>query len=268
MRTVSICLMLCASLASAEAPKLVVLDLSPGGGLDPTVAAALTDAVAAAAARGGQFSVTSSKEIQTLLGVERQKQLSGCSDGGACLAEIGSALGARFILSGSATLIGQSYQLSLQMQDSDKAQTIGRATRLAGDLDGLRALVPYAVAEATGTPAPQEPSRVLPLSLTAGGVVSATVGVFLLVQTASQVSVYQRELELGLTSPQVLKSLDFYQDEQRRLTTQRVVSFVLLGAGAALAATGLFLYPWRAGGLSGTAALVPTGQGAAFAGTF
>ena len=67
--------------ASAEQAKLAVMNLRPAGGIDPQLASAMTDAVASEAGKRGFFQVISSNEITTLLGVERQKTLLGCSDG-------------------------------------------------------------------------------------------------------------------------------------------------------------------------------------------
>src|SRR5207248_3217749 len=108
------------------------------------------------------FDVVSSKDFQTLLGMERQKAALGCgADSSSCLSELAGALGARFVLSGSLARLGDTYQLSLQTLDSTKAQPIGRSTRLAKDLATLRAQLGYTVAEATATPLPAPPSHLL-----------------------------------------------------------------------------------------------------------
>lgn len=105
--------------AAAEKPKIIVLDLSAGGGVAPDVVQALSETVATRLAARNFFEVVSSRDIATLVGLERQKQLMGCSEEAAsCLAELSGSLGARFVLSGSVTRLGDSYQLNLQTLDT------------------------------------------------------------------------------------------------------------------------------------------------------
>jgi TolB-like protein len=119
-----------ASAVETTKPKLVVLEVTPGGGIDPTIAAALGDAITLEIAKRGYFTPTSMKELQTMLGVERQKQLMGCSEAASqCMAELADAIGARFVLNGSLTRLGDAFQLALQVIDTTKAQPIGRSVR-------------------------------------------------------------------------------------------------------------------------------------------
>ncbi len=128
--------LLFSSLVWAEKPKLVVLDLTPGGGADPQVVAAFTEALTATISKAGYFDVASSRDVAQLLGVERQKQLLGCSDG-SCMAELSGAIGARFILSGSLVKLGDSWQLTMTTLDTERSQPVGRAVRIASQLTAL-----------------------------------------------------------------------------------------------------------------------------------
>src|SRR5947207_17625 len=81
-------------------PKLIVLRLSVAGGVEPELGGAITEAVTTEVSARGFFNVLSSKDVETLLGVERQKQMLGCADdASSCLSELAGALGARFVLS-------------------------------------------------------------------------------------------------------------------------------------------------------------------------
>ena len=134
-----------------ELPRLAVTDLIAQTATAEE-ALAITDAVVSALSNRKLFQVVSSRDLQTLLGAERQKQLLGVCDANpeACASDVGNAAVARFVLSGQLARVGSAYQLSLQMVDTQKSQTVARSTRLAGDLETLRTLVPYAAAEATG----------------------------------------------------------------------------------------------------------------------
>jgi TolB-like protein len=258
------------STAKLEKPKLVVLELSAAGGVEAQVASAVTEAVTAEVAGRGFFDVVSAKDIQTLLGVERQRQMLGCSDEGAtCLTELAGAMGARFVLSGSLARLGDTFQLTLQTLDSAKAQPIGRATRLAKDLSALREGLPFAVAEATATPLPPPPSRILPYSVMGAGALTFVAGGLLMFDAVSRERAINRELENGEQNPGALKPLSSYQDEARGLVTQKGISIAALLVGAGAMGLGLYLNPKAASGGSAVAFTVgPTTQGLFAGGTF
>ncbi|MEW5740885.1 MAG: hypothetical protein AB1938_18340 [Myxococcota bacterium] len=253
--------------AQAERPKLAVLELSAGVGLDASVTGPFTDALAAEVQARGFFDVISSRDIQTLLGVERQRQLLGCGeDSKSCMAELSGALGARFVLSGSLAKLGDAYQLTLSTLDSQKAQPIGRATRIAKDLDGLRAALPSAVAEATATPLPPPPSRALPITLIATGSAAALFGVVWGALTLTQQAQLSGTLDAGANQPGVLATRASYEQQVAALTTQKWVALASLLAGAALITTGVLLMPADDG--RARLALVPTGTGLAVVGSW
>jgi TolB-like protein len=227
---------------SSEKPKLLVLALEPAGGVAPDVASALTETVTTEVATRGLFDVLSTKDVQTLLGVERQKQMMGCSEEArSCLTELAGALGARFVLSGSVTKLGEAYQLNLQTLDTQRAQPIGRVTRISNDLALLRGEMPYAVAEATATPLPPPPSKLLPYSMMVGGGLVFIAGGVLTLQAVSREAAVNRELENGEQNPAALRPLASYVKERNELAAQKTWGFVGLGVGAALAGAGLYL---------------------------
>lgn len=230
--------------ATDTKPRLVVLELTAAGGVEPQLARALTEAVTGEVAARGFFSVVSSTDVQTLLGLERQRQLTGCAeDSSSCATELAGALGARFVLSGTLARLGNAYQLTLQTLDATRAQPVGRATRFASGLEALRAQLTYAVAEATGTPLPPPPSRVVPYSLMAGGGLAVVGGGVIGLQALARQAALDRELENGLQQPESMRPRAYYTDESRAIGRQKTLSVVVLGAGAALAGVGLWLNP-------------------------
>lgn len=78
------------------------------------------------------------KEIGTLLGMEKQRQLLGCSEGaGNCMVELGNALGAAGVLVGDLAKFGDTYQLNLRVLDTQTGKPVTTATQQAkndGDL--------------------------------------------------------------------------------------------------------------------------------------
>jgi TolB-like protein len=248
-----------------EKPKLIVLDLAAQTGVDDRLARALTDAVANEVASRGFFQTSSSRDIQTLLGVERQRQLLGCDESG-CMSELAGALGARFVLNGSLARLGDAYQLSLQLLDSQRAGTVRRSMHLAKDLDGLRAQLPTAVAEVTGTPLPPAPSHLVPYALMGGGAVAVTAAAVVGLLAVTSTSQYQKELSIGVTTPSILKTYSYYTQAKSQLGAEWGVAIGAAAVGAVLVGVGLYVNPAEPG--SSKVALAPGPQGVALVGTW
>ncbi|MGC4119562.1 MAG: hypothetical protein QM765_34325 [Myxococcales bacterium] len=106
--------------ARASKKKIAVLTLKAGPELDPKTAELLTDMLSDAIQRRPGMQVTSSKDIESSLGFERQKQLLGCSDA-TCLAEVGGALGVDKLVTGTLGKLGNSAVLSVQLLDAKKS---------------------------------------------------------------------------------------------------------------------------------------------------
>lgn len=256
------------STAWAEKPKLVSLGLLVPKTMDPAVTGAMNDAVAEEIAKKGFFEVVSTRDVETLLGLERKKQLLGCSDeASSCLAELSGALGARFVLSGTLGQLGESWQLSLQMTDTQKSTVAARSTRIAKDVATLRLLLPWMVAEATNTPVPPQPSRTWPTVLIATG------GLFVVGGALSGVSAFnleaslKHELDRGKTVPGLLGPVADYQADEAAIKAQKNGALFGFAVGVALIAWGYSLWPpdpMQKLSLS----VVPLGQGAAIAGSF
>lgn len=270
MTFAAVVLSLFAAAPGAEKPKLIILDLTAAG-IDERVSSALSEAVTAEAANRSIFQVISSKDVQTMLGVERQKQMIGCSEGSSCLTELGGALGARFVMSGSVARLGPSFQLSLQTIDTKTAQPVGRSSRIAKDLGELRGLIPWAVAEATGTPLPPPPSRWLPYTLIAGGGLAAVAGGIAGFNALTREEVIASELAHGKTNPAALRPATEYATEADIVGRQKLQALLGLGAGAALVALGLYLNPPdlpSAPAQASAVTLVPSSNGVAVVGVF
>ena len=69
--------------------------------------------------------VATPKDMAAVLGIERQKQLLGCSDDqSSCMAELAGALGADGLVTGQIAKVGQSYQLNLKILAADGSRTL------------------------------------------------------------------------------------------------------------------------------------------------
>ena len=83
-------------------------------------------------------------DLEVMLAVEKQKDVVGCDDS-SCMAQLGGALGADYVLYGSLGRLDQSYQLSLTVV---RASANAVAARLAKSLPAQDAAVEGRVGEA------------------------------------------------------------------------------------------------------------------------
>ncbi len=258
------------SVSGAEKPKLAITALSSAGEVAPDIAKSITELVTAEVAARGYFDAISSAEIATLLGVERQRQLLGCNEeSGSCLAEMTGAIGARFVMSGTLAKLGGVFQLNLQVMDTNTAKVIGRSSKLARDFEALRLQVPYAVAEAGGTPLPAPPSRVLPYTMIGAGAAAMVAGGVVGIMGLNNESVARGELAADdANSTVILRPAQGYRDQLARADLQKTVSLISLIAGATLLGAGLWLVPPDAPQPGQRVGVLFTGSGVAVVGSF
>lgn len=114
----------CASPAAARTAgkrlKIVVLPLAALGGVTEERARLLGDALAGELRRRAGTSVLTQADVSALLGVEKTRQMLGCTDSG-CMAEIGGALGADRVVHGSIGRVGSSLVVNLSALEPRRA---------------------------------------------------------------------------------------------------------------------------------------------------
>lgn len=244
---------------------MVVLDVQKVGGATDAEASLISDAIAERLTRIGVFQIVTQRDIATLLGVERQKQLLGCGeDSASCMTELTGALDARFTLSGQLNRLGGTYQLTLTTLDARKGQPTGRSLKAAKTMDDLRALLPWAIAEATGTPAPKPPSRVGPTLLMVGGGLGLAAGGVVAFRAFTQEAAIQRELKAN--DPNVLRYADDYRAEADDIKRNKDAALLMFAVGAGLAGAGAWWWFSQPDVSSGRVAIIPTGSGVAIVG--
>jgi len=256
-------------------PRLAVLRLQPQG-VTADQANAFTDAIVAALTGRGLFEVIASRDVEALLGLERQKQLLGVCETSpdACGTSVGDALAATFLLSGQLSRVGSAFQLSLNTVDTTKGRAIARSNRIAATLEELQRLVPYAAAEATGSPLPPPPSRVVPITLlTAGGAVFFAGGIFGIVTLTQQQQLNDELCPGGVPADgrctgAGLRERTFYVEQNDLLGRQKWVSAGLMLSGVIATVLGLVLMPPAESESRLSLLVVPTGTGLALSGGF
>lgn len=86
--------------------------------------AAFTDSLSDALSAEARLKVTSAESLRTLLGLERQRQLLGCSEGVSCLTEIAAALGPQVVVSGSITRAGSRFLVMVRALGGRDGRTL------------------------------------------------------------------------------------------------------------------------------------------------
>lgn len=137
---------------ASRAVKVVVLPLVALGGVPRETAQLLGDALAGELRKRAGVSVLTQADVSALLGIEKTRQMLGCSEGG-CLAEIGGALGADRVVHGSLGRVGGSLVVNLSALDPRRASSAASVSeRLRGGgeealLDALPGLADALLAE-------------------------------------------------------------------------------------------------------------------------
>lgn len=137
MRALAACvLLLVAASAHAQPVRIAAPGLS-GVNLDEAIVEFFSEHFAQQMALRG-VSVVTAAEIATLIGLERQRQLVGCSDdSGACLTEIADALGVEALITGSIARFGGTLQANLKVIRASDARPLSLISRTANTEDAM-----------------------------------------------------------------------------------------------------------------------------------
>lgn len=131
--------------------KVVVGDFVLAGAAHPDLARVLSDAAAKGVQGTPGLTVMGQGEISAILGLEKTRQMMGCSEEQGCVSELGKALDADYLVSGSLTLLERTALLTVRFIDVRKNQTQSRTTAMLLDateselVDGARRLAHEAV---------------------------------------------------------------------------------------------------------------------------
>jgi hypothetical protein len=157
-------------LAASPEPRtrVLVMPLVANEGINEGTANALSAAVVGEVRKRPGVLALTGTDVQAVISVEKQKALLTCVES-SCLAEIGGALGADRVLTGSVSKLGESYLAHLQLVDARKAVVLHEADRRLkkGNVDDVLDALPAMVAELFGPPGPAQPAVATPSAPTA-----------------------------------------------------------------------------------------------------
>jgi hypothetical protein len=108
------------------AHRLAVLDFALAGSAHPDLARVLADAAAAGAAAAPDLQVLSQGDISAMLGLEKTRQMLGCTEDQGCMAELAGALDSDRLLAGSLTILERTSLLTAKVLDVKRSRTLAR----------------------------------------------------------------------------------------------------------------------------------------------
>ena len=127
MRSLAAALVLTLPVAAAAdlKPRLAVMEVKAGQGLDEKEARTLTSLLVADGARAG-LDVVPQSSVQAALSLQKDHLMPACGGDG-CLALFGEVLGADLVLSGEAAIDGSRVHVSVALFDPKRGQVVGRS---------------------------------------------------------------------------------------------------------------------------------------------
>jgi hypothetical protein len=117
-----------------EATKVVLLDLK--GDVSASDKAVITDLIATLMTKRG-LDVLTASDVRQVADLAAQSATMGCDLDSSCLADVANAMGAKYVVFGSAGRLGRNYLVSVNLFDQSLAQSAARETIRAADLDAL-----------------------------------------------------------------------------------------------------------------------------------
>jgi TolB-like protein len=228
----------------AKRPRVAVMEVKVLYG-DAQAEALLSEVALTEAATFKSIDTIGRSDVQSLLGLERQRQLLGCTEDAACLAELGGALGVDYLLVGTVGRLGSLLRLDLKLVDGRKARVIGRVGTslearderlIEATQSGVRALLRQLTPEEP--PArPAGPSRLAAWITLGAGAAILGAGI----ASGLQASSGYGSLEAARGTPGYAA---LYDSRTAEIHRQALAADVLVPVGAATLAVGGWLW-WR-----------------------
>lgn len=213
------------ALIVAATPRFAVAGLTP---LDVSQERAdyFTEQLGTELTRAGA-QVTTPSDLRSILGLERQRQLLGCSES-SCVAEIASALGAEGVVVGQLAKTDGRFRLTAKIISSKSAKAVSIASIDASSESQLQDALPGCARELLRLTSPSPAPWVV---LGAGGVAAIVGSVFLL----SAGSAHEALMRRGNSA----LSYDAAREAAAIGARDQLVGLVSLTAGLAAIAAGI-----------------------------
>jgi hypothetical protein len=147
---------------------------------DRALAAQVAVAVSTVAARDDRARVYSAADVQQMAALAAEQQLTGCASS-SCLAEMGGALGARYVVFGTLRTVAGQRRIELRLFDVERGEIMARVDGAARDRAALLDAAPSLASTLLEAVFPRPPLWQRPLfvagAVTAGaGLVTGVAG--------------------------------------------------------------------------------------------
>ena len=140
--------------ALADEHKFVVPGIQSTTQADRPAAKVLTELVLDALLNRHGIRALGPSDIKSLLSVDAQKQLLGCSDA-SCMATLGGAVNADLVVTGQVGRLGKLYVVTLKLLDAKDAKLLARSSAQLKHLEDAAKVVGPLVDKLVGAPARQ-----------------------------------------------------------------------------------------------------------------
>ncbi|HEX8702383.1 MAG TPA: hypothetical protein VF815_26350 [Myxococcaceae bacterium] len=113
---------------AAEVPSVALLSLESNNAAAAEAAPGVMSLIASRIAESPQIKVLTQKDIEAILGAERQRQLLGkgsCSQA-ACLEQVSQLTGARYMVNGRLDRFGDKYLITVSLLDTAKGRSLAK----------------------------------------------------------------------------------------------------------------------------------------------
>lgn len=274
---------LAVALSSAPSPQIkAALAGFRGADLDDKKVSQLGEFFAEQLSRSGGFPVTTPSEIQALIGLERQKQLLGCSDeASSCMAELAGALGVDAVVTGNVTKLGDEFVCTVKISDTRNGATLASAsTQVAKESDlgawlrqQAQVMGPLVRQKLGGGAAPEAATSVSSGSAGASSKawIPLTAGAALLVGGGVCYGIAANKAAGIESKSSPYDSRTAAEEGARSAATFQTIAFVAGGAGLAAVAVGGVMMAFGKGEsetIAVSPAVAPNGVGFAVGGRF
>jgi outer membrane receptor protein involved in Fe transport len=220
----SVVLLFATSALADDPVQIGIMDFEGKAGMTQEKADVIADIIAEYVSRMGNIRVISKADIASMLNLEKQKRLAGCTDKD-CFAEVAGALGMPWMLTGNVGRFGESFVLNLKLVDVRNVYVAGRESRtFKGEEDDLLNELPGAIRALF-----EKVSDRLGLALSADEVKSASKHRQSVFWSPSAVSVYTRQ---EIRSSGAVSLVDFLRRVPGFDVYELKPSYPLIGARA------------------------------------
>ena len=142
---------------AAERPTLVVAPLRALG-VKASEAEIMTSEVRTQAVRAGRYTVVAPEDMAAI-GAELERQLASGCDETSCIAELGGALGAQFLVTGTIGKLGSRYTINLKLVDIEQVRAVRTENVRAKGLEALLERLPDTVFALLGLAVANRPQQ-------------------------------------------------------------------------------------------------------------